>query len=130
MKIDVITRFKLNTCEPYVIRYPKPCFDTKSSPIITPISDRLIFILRVFTKLGMLPLKMSFANIVIFDAPNDFIRVIFDGSVLIKELYILIIVVNTAIRRAINMIDLTFAPTQIIISGPNEIFGSELSTVK
>ena len=130
MKIDVITRFKLNTCEPYVIIYPKPCFDTKSSPIITPISDRLIFILRVFTKLGMLPLKMSFANIVIFDAPNDFIRVIFDGSVLIKELYILIIVVNTAIRRAINMIDLTFAPTQIIISGPREIFGSELSTVK
>ena len=97
---------------------------------LIPISDKLIFILRVFTKLGMLPLKMSFVNIFIFDAPNDFIRVIFDGSVFINELYILIIVVNTAIRRAINMIDLTFAPTQIIISGPNEIFGSELSTVK
>lgn len=36
MIIPMITRFKLNTCEPYMIRYPIPSFDTRNSPIITP----------------------------------------------------------------------------------------------
>ena len=38
MNIPLITRLKLNTCEPYNIRYPIPFFDTKNSPIITPLS--------------------------------------------------------------------------------------------
>ena len=44
----VITMFKLNICEPYIIKYPSPFFDTRSSPIITPISDILMFIFNIF----------------------------------------------------------------------------------
>ena len=33
----VITRLVLNTCDPYIIKYPSPFFDTRSSPMITPI---------------------------------------------------------------------------------------------
>ena len=47
-----------------------------------------------------------------------------------KELYIFIIVVNTAIKSAINIIELVLAPTQIIIKGPSATFGSEFITVK
>lgn len=36
-KIPVITRFKLNTCDPYIIKYPNPSLDTRNSPIITPL---------------------------------------------------------------------------------------------
>lgn len=35
--IPVITKFKLNICEPYKIKYPIPFLDTKNSPIITPL---------------------------------------------------------------------------------------------
>ena len=45
--IPVITRFRLNTCEPYIIKYPIPFLDTNSSPIITPIRDKLMFIFKV-----------------------------------------------------------------------------------
>ena len=36
IKIPLITKLKLNTCDPYKIRYPMPFFDTRNSPIITP----------------------------------------------------------------------------------------------
>lgn len=61
--IEVITKFRLNTCDPYVIRYPNPFFDTNNSPIITPINDKLIFIFRVLIKLLIFPLKISFVKI-------------------------------------------------------------------
>ena len=31
--IPVITKFKLNTCEPYIIKYPNPSFETSNSPM-------------------------------------------------------------------------------------------------
>ena len=59
--IPVITRFKLNICDPYMIRYPIPDFDTKNSPIITPMNVRPMFILQVFSifdlLLGIISLK-------------------------------------------------------------------------
>ena len=39
INIPVITKLRLNTCEPYIIKYPIPYFETKNSPIITPIKD-------------------------------------------------------------------------------------------
>lgn len=38
--IPVITKSKLNTCEPYIIKYPIPFFDTKKSPVIIPTMFR------------------------------------------------------------------------------------------
>lgn len=35
--MPVITKFKLNICEPYSIKYPMPALDVKNSPIITPL---------------------------------------------------------------------------------------------
>ncbi len=35
-----MTKFKLKTCEPYIIKYPIPSLETKNSPIITPIIVR------------------------------------------------------------------------------------------
>lgn len=130
INIDVITKLRLNICDPYVIRYPSPCFDTNSSPIITPIRDRLIFIFRVFTILFVFPLIISFINIWSLFAPNDFINIILDLSVVIKALYIPIMVVNIDINNAMNIIEFVFAPIQMIISGPSDIFGSEFRTVK
>lgn len=98
--------------------------------MITPIKDKLIFIFKVFTKLFVLPLSISFVNICDLLAPNDFISIILDLSVLENALYIPIIVVNTDINRAIKIIDFVFAPIQIIINGPSDIFGSEFSTVR
>ena len=37
ISIPVITRSKLNTCEPYIIKYPIPFLDTRNSPIIIPL---------------------------------------------------------------------------------------------
>ena len=34
-----MTKVRLNTCDPYMIRYPIPSLETKNSPIITPIID-------------------------------------------------------------------------------------------
>ena len=130
MNIEVMTKFKLNTCDPYVIKYPRPFLDTKSSPIITPIKDRLIFIFKVFTKFFVFPLRTSFVNICILFAPNVFNSIIFCLSVLIKALYILIIAVNTVIKSVIKIIELVFAPIQIIISGPSDTLGSEFRTVR
>ncbi len=45
--IPVMTKSKLKTCDPYMIRYPIPFLDTSNSPIITPIRDILIFIFRL-----------------------------------------------------------------------------------
>ena len=34
-----ITKSNLNTCPPYTIKYPRPAFDTKNSPEITPTKE-------------------------------------------------------------------------------------------
>ena len=46
--IPAITRFKLNTCVPYIIRYPIPALDVRNSPDITPIKHIDIFIFKEF----------------------------------------------------------------------------------
>ena len=61
--IPVITKLKLNTCDPYIIKYPTPSFDTKNSPIMTPIRDILTFIFSVFTIFFTLLGKNSLKNI-------------------------------------------------------------------
>ena len=48
----------------------------------------------------------------------------------LKPLYILIIVIKTLIKRAINIIEFVLAPTQIIIKGPKATFGREFKTVR
>ena len=98
--------------------------------MITPIKDKLIFIFKVLIRLDIFPLSISLVNICIFEALKDFKSIIFCLSVLIKALYILIIVVNTVIKRAIKMIEFVFAPTQIIISGPKDTLGREFNTVR
>ena len=45
--MPLITRFKLNTCEPYIIKYPIPSLLTSNSPMITPISDMDTLTLRL-----------------------------------------------------------------------------------
>ena len=35
--VPVMTKSRLNTWEPYIIKYPIPSFDTKNSPMITPM---------------------------------------------------------------------------------------------
>ena len=63
MKTDVITKLILNTCEPYIIKYPSPSLDTNSSPIITPIKDILMFILNAFIMFCLLLGKITLENI-------------------------------------------------------------------
>lgn len=58
--IPVITKFKLNICDPYIIKYPIPCLETKNSPMITPIKDMLILIIKVFNMTSLLPGKIKF----------------------------------------------------------------------
>lgn len=41
--ISVIPAHILNTCEPYIIRYPSPLLAARNSPIITPTRARPIF---------------------------------------------------------------------------------------
>ena len=36
-KIPVITKLRLNTWEPYIIKYPIPSLETRNSPIIIPL---------------------------------------------------------------------------------------------
>ena len=76
INIPLITRLKLNTWEPYSIRYPIPFFDTKNSPIITPIKDILTFILTAFIIELKLPGNINLNSSCDFVAPNDFIKLI------------------------------------------------------
>ena len=61
--IPVITRLRLNICDPYIIKYPIPAFDTRNSPVITPtnISDMLTLhvLIIVLKLLG----RINFINI-------------------------------------------------------------------
>lgn len=112
------------------MRYPKPSFDTNNSPIITPISDILILILKVLNILTLLAGSITLKNICFLLALKLFKRVMYELSVDIKALYKLIILKNNDIIRAINIIELKPAPHQIIISGPSETLGKELIIVK
>ena len=61
--IPLITKLKLNTWDPYKIKYPIPFLETSNSPIIIPtnVKDRLIFneLVIVFIFDG----SISFVNI-------------------------------------------------------------------
>ena len=54
MIIDVIINLILKMLEAYIIKYPNPFLDTKSSPIITPIKFILRFIFKVLIIFGRL----------------------------------------------------------------------------
>ena len=61
--IPVITRFRLNICEPYIIKYPIPDFDTRNSPVITPTNISDMFTLHVLIIVLKLLGKINFINI-------------------------------------------------------------------
>lgn len=63
MNAEVIVRLILNTCEPYMIKYPKPLLDTNNSPMMTPIRDMLILILKALIKFLRLLGNMTLKNI-------------------------------------------------------------------
>ena len=58
----------LNTCDPYIIKYPSPFLETSNSPIITPISDMLILTFNVFIILSLLQGSITLKNICILFA--------------------------------------------------------------
>ena len=59
----VITKSILNTCDPYIIKYPSPFFDTRSSPMITPIRLIEMLILQAFIRVIILLGKTALKNI-------------------------------------------------------------------
>ena len=128
--MPVITKFKLNTCVPYIIKYPIPAFDVRNSPDITPIKHIDIFILSVFKIVILFDGIINFVNICIFVALNVFRSFIFELSVFRKPLYIFCIDTIKDINIAIVIILLVFAPSHIIINGPNATFGNELNIVR
>jgi len=66
----VITRSSLNTCPPYIIRYPSPALDTRNSPTITPTQARPTFIFIAETMVDMLAGSITFCRICSFVAPK------------------------------------------------------------
>lgn len=128
--MPLITKFKLNTCVPYIIKYPNPAFDTKNSPITTPIKDMEIFNFKEETIVCKLAGITSLSNICFLVAPNDFSNLILLASIFKKPLYIVIILTIKLINKAMTIIDLTFAPIQIIKIGPKATLGRELIKVK
>jgi hypothetical protein len=130
IKVAVIVKLILKTCEPYKIRYPRPFFETKSSPIITPINDILILILKALIKFTMLLGKITLKKICVLVADILFIKRIKLLSTEINPLYMFKILTKVEINNAIIMIDLTDAPNQIIINGPKATLGKEFKIVK
>lgn len=59
IKTLVITKSSLNTCPPYTIKYPRPAFETKNSPDITPTNESPIFTFKEFINVD------KFAGIII-----------------------------------------------------------------
>ena len=72
INMPLITKLKLNTCEPYSIKYPIPFFDTKNSPIITPIKDIRILSFNVEKILSILDGITKLNIILNLLLPNDF----------------------------------------------------------
>ena len=128
--MPVITKFKLNICEPYSIKYPIPAFDVKNSPIITPIKHIEILIFNVFKITFLFSGITTFINILNFDALNVLNNFIFNLSVFSKPLYIVCILTIIEISIAIVIILLVLAPIHIIIIGPSATFGNEFNIVK
>ena len=128
--MPVITKFKLNICEPYSIKYPMPALDVKNSPIITPIKHIEILIFKVFKIIFLFSGITTFINVLIFDALKVLNNFIFNLSVFSKPLYIVCMLTIIEISMAIVIIPLVLAPIHIIIIGPNATLGSEFNTVK
>lgn len=63
MKTPIITRSNLNTCPPYITRYPIPPRETKNSPTITPTQDRPILIFKRDIILAKLAGRTSLVSI-------------------------------------------------------------------
>ena len=114
----VITKSNLKTCPPYTIKYPKPAFETKNSPDITPTRERPIFTFREFINV------LIFAGIIIFVSNcnlvqlKDFAILIISLSVFKNPFKISNIVTIKEIAIAITIIAEVPEPTHIIIIGP------------
>ena len=128
--IPVITRFKLNTCEPYIIKYPIPSLDTNNSPMIIPIKHILIFIFNELIIISKFPLKISILYICHLVAFKLFISFILLLSVLINPFNIVIMLIIDDIKSAINIMELVFAPIHIIKIGPSATLGRLFNIVK
>ena len=80
--------------------------------------------------IGFDPGNTSLVRIWSLLAPNDCINFIFRGSVAQKPLYSVTILTIKFINKAMTMIDLVLAPTQMISSGPKATFGNEFNRVR
>ena len=119
----VITKSSLNTCPPYTIRYPRPAFETRNSPEITPTKERPIFTLRAFINVEIFDGNTIFEKICHLFALNVFAIFIRFLSVLEKPFNISKMVTPREIASAIVIIAGVPAPTHTIIIGPNATFG-------
>ena len=128
--IPLITRFKLNTCVPYIIKYPIPALDVSNSPCITPIRHIDMFIFKAFSIVFLFDGIMSFNNISFLFAFSVFKSLILFLYVLLKPVYIFCIETIMDIKIAIVIILLAFAPRVIIISGPSATLGNEFNIIK
>ena len=126
----VITKSNLNICPPYTRRYPSPALLDKYSPIITPTHAIPKLIFRVATKFGRVAGNMSFENIWNLFAPIVCINMIFSFGISRYPFNKFIVVMTTQINIPIVTIALVPTPTQMIIKGPRDIFGSEFKTTK
>ena len=126
----VITKSNLKTCPPYTIKYPKPAFDTKNSPDITPTKESPIFTFNEFMNVPI------FAGITIFVSNCNLVQLkvlailIISLSVFRYPFNISNIVTISEIAIAITIIAGFPEPTQMIIIGPNATFGKLFNTTK
>ena len=120
----------LNTCDPYIIKYPIPAFDTINSPTITPTQLIPILILIKFIKFPIFDGITSLNKIWNLFAPKLFNKRIFSKSTFLKYWYADKIVNTKDIDTATHTIPFTPVPTQIIMIGARAVFGSAFKTIK
>jgi len=95
-----------------------PALDTKNSPVITPTSERPIFIFKEFINVAILAGIIILLNNCSFVQLKVLAILIFSLSVSKKPFKISIMVTTKEIASAITIIAGVPAPTQIIIIGP------------
>ena len=125
-----ITKSNLNTCPPYTIKYPRPAFDTKNSPEITPTKESPILTFKELINVEIFAGITILANIWNFVALKVFAILIRSLSVLINPFKFSNMVTTNEIATAITIMAGVPAPTHIIITGPNATFGKLFNTTK
>lgn len=118
----VITKSNLNTWPPYTIKYPRPAFDTKNSPDMTPTRERPILTFKELIKVDRFAGITIFVNICSLLELKVFAILIKSGSVFKKPFKFSKIVTIKEMATAMTIIAGVPAPTQIIITGPKCYF--------